>query len=75
MFHSIHQNLQLSDTYNLHSVIPSQIDVTFPTNHFNDATGRNQSKQQLPVDNFSEAVKNKLTFSAYFNMTWQYNER
>ncbi|CAI9776145.1 unnamed protein product [Fraxinus pennsylvanica] len=60
---AIHDNLQPLDTYpfqcqqapNLHSVVPSQIDA-FPTSHFNDATGRNQSKQQLPVDNFREAV-------------------
>ncbi|KAL2463442.1 transcription factor bHLH [Forsythia ovata] len=48
---AIHHNLQGP---NLHSVFPSRIDVAFPTNHFNDATGRNQSKQQLPVSTFWE---------------------
>ncbi|CAA2994980.1 transcription factor bHLH62-like [Olea europaea subsp. europaea] len=60
---AIHDELQLLDTYpfqcqqgpNLHSVIPSRIDA-FPTNYFNDATGRNQSKQQLSVDNLVSTV-------------------
>ncbi|CAI9771143.1 unnamed protein product [Fraxinus pennsylvanica] len=56
MYQSIYQNLQLSRTYNSHGVIPSRMDVTFPTNHFDDATGRTQSKQQLPVNNSNEVV-------------------
>lgn len=69
---AIHDELQLLDTYpfqcqqgpNLHSVIPSRIDA-FPTNYFNDATGRNQSKQQLSVDNL---VRTWLSARVW---TWQ----
>ncbi|KAL2469444.1 Transcription factor bHLH [Abeliophyllum distichum] len=50
---AIHHNLHGP---NLHSVAPSRIDVAFPSNHFNDALDRNQSKQQLPINNFNEVV-------------------